>query len=766
MTEILTGTDKASHSYLSCALVVIAVMVSQVVFAADAHRLELKDFPELVGASELTQASDVAISPDGNWVAYIVSSTTFITRETHQRLFVQPFDGGEAIQIGPQDADNSSPSWSPDSRKLLSFSTSGGHSSATIWNVAEKTLRSLDFAVRPWPSPEWLPDSIRLLVALTPHEDPPVPSAGARTPAPLVFTGSDTNRRLEGGHYIGVFSTKKSTDSFDFAIVDVDTGKAKTIATNIDPNFHDYHLSPDGTKLAYSVDKGEFDYDANERVLHDINVVDLQSGSTSLVASDLLGSAFGFSAVWSHNNKMLAVIGGTMQDDTSSPPFGSSFYRPGHCYVIDTQRPGVVRPIGPRSLSRFAHPTWNDDDSSIFAITSPDQVGVPQKIIKLNLATGAAQIVASLPAPYDTSIIDGQSPSRNEIYVTGYSYGGETGQLFAFNLRSQRFIPVAQGNYAIGSLSASGAGTHFAYVAVDSTDPGNVWISERGTGKARQLTHFDLSQAQREKIGVRKSVSWEVNGRTLYGTIWLPTNYREGQRFPTIVEVYPGDQGSGMKHYFDGDPLAGDFSWQAFSANGYAVFWPDFPLRIGDGPHEIAAQILPGIDKIVAMGVADPNALGVFGRSHGGYSTYSLIAETQRFKAAIASSGYSNLFTTDGELEDNSSAYCLGLDENDNEGVSPWQDRDLYIKNSPYFKFDKVTTPVLIQYGETDGALAYSSREAFVALRRLGKTVTILGYPGEGHSVQKPENQVDFTNRALEWFDQYLKPSEEPRAAR
>ena len=212
-----------------------------------------------------------------------------------------------------------------------------------------------------------------------------------------------------------------------------------------------------------------------------------------------------------------------------------------------------------------------------------------------------------------------------------------------------------------------------------------------------------------------------------------------------------------MKHYFDGDPLSGDFSWQAFSANGYAVFWPDFPLRIGDGPHEIAAQILPGIDKIVAMGVADPNALGVFGRSHGGYSTYSLIAETQRFKAAVASSGYSNLFTEYGELEDNSSAYCLGLDENDDQGVSPWQDRDLYIKNSPYFKFDKVTTPVLIQYGENDGALAYSSREAFVALRRLGKTVTLLGYRDEGHGVSKPENQIDFTNRALEWFDQYLK---------
>jgi dipeptidyl aminopeptidase/acylaminoacyl peptidase len=742
----------------SCSYLFFVLVAMAAAFAADQHRLELKDIPDLVGASELVQASDVAISTDGEWVAYTVTSTKLITRETRQRLFVQPFDGGEAIQIGPQDADNSSPSWSPDGHKLLFFSTSSGHSSLALWSVAEKTTRVLDVAVLPWPAPEWLPDGAQILVALAPHEGSAAASADPKTPAPIVFTASDTAHPLQDGHYIGVFSTKKSTDSFDFAVVDAATGKARTVAANIDPNFHDYQISPDGKKLAYSVNKGEFDYDANERVLHDINVVDLQSGSTSLVASDLLGSGFGFSAVWSHNNKMLAVIGGTMQDDTSSPPFGSSFFRPGHCYVIDTQRPSVVRPIGPRSLSRFAHPTWNDDDSSIYAVTLPDQVGVPQKIIKLNLATGAAQTVASLPAPYDISIIDGQSPRRNEIYVTGYSYGGETGQLFAFNLRSERFIPVAQGNYAIGSLSASGAGTHFAYVAVDSTDPGNVWISERGTGKARQLTHFDLSQAQREKIGERKSVSWEVNGRTLYGTIWLPTNYREGQRFPTIVEVYPGDQGSGMKHYFDGDPLAGDFSWQAFSANGYAVFWPDFPLRIGDGPHEIAAQILPGIDKIVAMGIADPNALGVYGRSWGGYSTFALIAQTRRFKAAIAASGYSNLFTGYGQLDDNSSPYVLGLLENDMVGVSPWQDRDLYIKNSPYFNFDKVTTPVLIQYGGEDRPFAWTSREAFVALRRLEKTVTLLGYPNEGHSVHKPENQIDFTNRALDWFDQYLKP--------
>jgi dipeptidyl aminopeptidase/acylaminoacyl peptidase len=749
-------TNAVSRSF--CMLGIIAVMMCQGVFAEDHHRLELKDIPDLVGTSELVQASDVAISPDGGWVAYTVTSTKLITRETRQRLFVQPFEGGEAIQIGPADSDNAGTNWSPDSSKLLFFSTSSGHSSLALWSVAEKTSRILDVAVRPSPAPEWLPDGAQLLVALAPHEDSAAASAEPKTPAPIVFTASDTNRPLQDGHYIGVFSTKKSTDSFDFAVVDAATGKARTVAENIDPNFHDYQISPDGTKLAYTVDKGVLDYDTNARVLHDIEVVSFQNGSTTVVASNLLGSGFGFSAVWSHNSKSLAVIGGTVKDDNARPPLGSSYLRPGHCYVIDLQR-RVVRPVGPRFFSRFAHPIWSDDDSSIYAVTSYAGGGVPQKIIKLNLASGAAQTIADLRVPFDAEIIDSENPIRNEIYMTGYSDDGEAGQVFAFNLRSQQLIPIAQGSYAISSLSASGAGTRFAYMAVDSTDPGNVWVSERGTGKARQLTHFDLSQAQREKIGERKSVSWEVNGQKLYGTIWLPTNYREGQRFPTIVEVYPGYQGSEMKHYFDGDPLAGDFSWQAFSANGYAVFWPDLPLRIGDGPHEIAAQILPGIDKIVAMGIADPNALGVYGRSWGGYSTFALIAQTRRFKAAMAASGYSNLFTGYGQLDDNSSPYVLGLFENDDEGVSPWQDRDLYIRNSPYFNFDKVTTPVLIQYGGEDRPFAWTSREAFVALRRLGKTVTLLGYPNEGHSVHKPEDQIDFTNRALDWFDQYLKPS-------
>lgn len=754
--------DKASL-FSSCAFLLVVMLTCHAAFAADAHRLELKEVPDLVGTSELVAASDVAISPDGNWVAYTVTTTVIITQKTQQRLFVQPFAGGETTQIGPQEADSSSPEWSPDSSKLLFFSTSAGHRTAAIWEVKKKDVHVLDIAVHPWATPEWLPDSARLLVALAPHEGAATPLADPKTLAPMVFTASDTNRRLDGGHYLGMFSLHNSSESFDFAIVEVGSGKARTVAANIDPNISNYQISPDGTKLAYVVNKGEFDYDANNRILHDIKVDDLQNGSTVVAASSVLGWG-GLPISWSRDSKMLAVVGGTVQDDSASPTLGGPMFdRPGHCYVIDLKKPGVLRPVGPRSLWRLAKPTWSEDDSSIYAVSSKQNDSL-RKIIQLNLATGASQTAATMPAMSDIDLSDVQNAEGDDVHMAILDPAGETSHEFGFNLRSHKFTEISGGNYTINSLSVSRAGTHAAYLAVDSSHPNNVWVNDE-RGEAHRLTHFDLTKEQQEKIGETKSVTWEYNGRTLHGTLWLPANYREGQRRPTILDVYPGGQGSSMRNFFRSDPFADDLIWPAFSARGYAVFWPDFFLRVGDGPHEIAAQIIPALDKLVAMGVADPNGFGVHGRSHGGYSTYALITETQRFGAAIPSVGYSNEFTAYGELDDNSSPYVLGLFENDDLGVSPWQNRDLYIKTSPYFNFEKVTTPVLIQYGEKDRPFAWTSKEAFVALRRLGKTATLLGYPDEGHGVNKPENQVDFTNRALDFFDQYLKPGEQASSA-
>jgi dipeptidyl aminopeptidase/acylaminoacyl peptidase len=159
------------------------------------------------------------------------------------------------------------------------------------------------------------------------------------------------------------------------------------------------------------------------------------------------------------------------------------------------------------------------------------------------------------------------------------------------------------------------------------------------------------------------------------------------------------------------------------------------------------------------MGIADPTRIGVMGQSYGGYGVLSLIVQSTRFKAAISMSGLSDL-TSDYAYLSRDGGDWTGWAESEQGrmGGTPWQYRDRYIRNSPFFYLDRVRTPVLLEYGEEDETVPpLQSREAFVALRRLGKTATLVGYPGESHQLDKPADQIDFFNRMTSWFDTYLK---------
>jgi len=177
---------------------------------------------------------------------------------------------------------------------------------------------------------------------------------------------------------------------------------------------------------------------------------------------------------------------------------------------------------------------------------------------------------------------------------------------------------------------------------------------------------------------------------------------------------------------------------------------------------DTAETVLPGVDKVVAMGIADPKRLGVFGWSYGGYSTLSLIVQTDRFKAAVSGSGISNLLTYYAQLRPDGSDWTGFTESRQGHiGGTPWQNRERYIENSPFFYLDRMQTPVLLEYGDADTIVdPFNSRETFVALRRLGKTATLVGYVGEGHGLGKLSNQIDFSNRMMDWFDKYLKPTQ------
>jgi dipeptidyl aminopeptidase/acylaminoacyl peptidase len=165
-------------------------------------------------------------------------------------------------------------------------------------------------------------------------------------------------------------------------------------------------------------------------------------------------------------------------------------------------------------------------------------------------------------------------------------------------------------------------------------------------------------------------------------------------------------------------------------------------------------------NKLIEMGIADPDRLGVHGTSYGGYATCLLITQTDRFKAAINVSGKVNMVSF------YTASPRLGVrnihapeKSQDRLGATLWERPERYLEHSAILRADRVTTPLLCITGDQDPNVpASQSREMYYALRRLGKEVEWVRYVNGAH---RPPNSVaesiDFEQRILGWYDKYLK---------
>jgi dipeptidyl aminopeptidase/acylaminoacyl peptidase len=156
----------------------------------------------------------------------------------------------------------------------------------------------------------------------------------------------------------------------------------------------------------------------------------------------------------------------------------------------------------------------------------------------------------------------------------------------------------------------------------------------------------------------------------------------------------------------------------------------------------------------------DSTKLALQGQSWGGYQIAYLVTRTKMFAAAGAGAPVANMTSAYGGIRWGSGLNRQFQYERSQSriGATLWQKPELYIKNSPLFKADKVTTPLLIMHNDADGAVPwYQGIEFFTALRRLGKKVWLLQYNGEDHNLVERRNRKDLSIRLSEFFDHYLK---------
>ena len=173
--------------------------------------------------------------------------------------------------------------------------------------------------------------------------------------------------------------------------------------------------------------------------------------------------------------------------------------------------------------------------------------------------------------------------------------------------------------------------------------------------------------------------------------------------------------------------------------------------------------VMPAVQAAIDQGVADPDKLYLMGQSFGGFSTYGLVTQTHRFKAAVALAGLSDLISLYGQFD---ARLRYGRDPQDDifmewlfesaqtrMGGPPWQDLGRYLRNSPLLTVDRVQTPLLIIQGDLDYVAMQQGEEFFRALYRQGKRARFVRYWGEDHVLTSPANIRDMWTQIFDWLD-------------
>jgi dipeptidyl aminopeptidase/acylaminoacyl peptidase len=197
-----------------------------------------------------------------------------------------------------------------------------------------------------------------------------------------------------------------------------------------------------------------------------------------------------------------------------------------------------------------------------------------------------------------------------------------------------------------------------------------------------------------------------------------------------------------------------------YASDGYLVLQPDVVYEAGRPGSSALDCVTAAVKKVVELGYADPERIGLQGHSWGGYQSSFIVTQTDLFAAVVTGAPVTNLTSFYNELYKSSGNVQQGIVERGQVrmGTTPFEDYDLYMSQSPVHQAHKITTPFLILHGTEDGSVDWhQGLEYFNAARRLGKNVILLSYPGEGHHLGRKENQIDFQIRMKQYFDHYLK---------
>jgi dipeptidyl aminopeptidase/acylaminoacyl peptidase len=404
-------------------------------------------------------------------------------------------------------------------------------------------------------------------------------------------------------------------------------------------------------------------------------------------------------------------------------------------------------PDGAFILCSSTRPAPDEDKDRAERRPSP-----PRQYWLVAVRTGERRMIYEFPENEDDrpnlQLVDWSPDGRSLYFGTSAPDKYDRG-LVRFDILSKSFTDLRRSDHVFGRWEMSWDGSTFLFMESDGDAPDELHAADREFAAVKKLTRLN-PQLSGKALSHTELVSYrDADGKKLHGVLYYPARYEKGKTYPLITEVYE-------EYFHNGfNPTL-----NIFTSAGYAVLHPSVNFNRGYPGEAWAKGALAAINKVIEMGVADPDRLGIQGTSYGGYATVLLITQTDRFKAAINNSGKVDMvsFYTQSPRLGVRNIHAPEKSQ-DRIGGTLWEYPERYLAHSAILDADRITTPLLCITGDLDPNVeALQSQEIFYALRRLGKKCVWLRYSDGPHGgPNSAEERRDMYRRMLEWYGTYLK---------
>ena len=552
-------------------------------------------------------------------------------------------------------------------------------------------------------------------------------------------------------------------------VIPLDFGEARRI-TDAEGGVGDHAWSPDGGRIAFvsdvvpgDVPDAESDAGPQVRVVRRIRyrsdgggwrgdafrhvfVVDTQSREVRQVTA---GEGEDAAPAWSPDGTRIAYVSDAVEGRDTSWMAG--------VYVasVDGGEPERWAPgvscFSQNPLSGAV--AWSPDGESLAIVGTDDPVlGDPrQSFLFVADRYGARKLTDGgyspvLPAPELRWTSDDRilflADHRGESYVCEVGAGG--GPLGT----------LAGGGAQSVSLTVDAAARSAVMRSTPPQTAGDLHLVDLREGTQRRLTCSNDEYFAAHPPGAMRKSTIRRGGMEIESRLIVPPDFDESRRYPLVVDIHGGPHGRYQDSFDSTQHVLATAGYLVLAVNprGSTTYGLDFAKAvIEDWGGEDYLDIMAALDEVCSRGFVDEARLGIHGYSYGGFMSAWAVGHTDRFRAAVVGAPVVDLVSMYGMSD-------IGVSFGEPQWGGTLADSfDTFVERSPLTYAANVKTPVLLLHGEDDHRCPIGqSEEMFVSLKRLGKEVELVRFPGCSHSFLRsghPKMRVEYLRRMKGWFD-------------